>query len=599
MSQQGEDDWWDRLYEASALDTGPTARPGDTLDARFESVSDAVIPSAPEAPAPTRPRAWWDADPAAGPRDDPWAPEAVGRAEESWPPGSPDTPGWPGESGSPVRAYASQLPVSSVAPRVPEQPDRHSEPGPAQGPEPVARPGGATLALADLAGRSVAERRDTPAPAASPLRSRAPWEPPVEFAYPQASARAEPADAVPRDAVPTDSAPTEPPRTAPTDSVPAHSVPTEPTDAVPRDAVPVRAVPDRVAAPPPGPARAHRPRHFGAGPPAHEPEPATLPAADPGALDRLVPDTVLDGAHYGSATLRAVSARGDAARHQGEPRRDAILTARFGTGDATLVLVAVASGSRGDHIGRLAADDACRWIGGAVGRSHARLSDDLRAGRRGDLRSGLHRLTGRAFGKLRATAAELGVAPGEYTAGLRCLLLSGDPECRTRVFFGVGPGGLFRLRDGVWHDIEPALPEADPRTGGPAGGAPPCFADSAGADPGAPVRTPGGDVTTVLGTAAAQAPAALSDPHSAPPGTPPRTEPFRFRASVARPGDTLLLCGPGLADPMRGESTLAAELAERWTTSDGPPDLADFLAATQLRVAGYAADRTAAAVWEA
>ncbi|NUL27410.1 protein phosphatase 2C domain-containing protein, partial [Streptomyces lunaelactis] len=78
----------------------------------------------------------------------------------------------------------------------------------------------------------------------------------------------------------------------------------------------------------------------------------------------------------------------------------------------------------------------------------------------------------------------------------------------------------------------------------------------------------------------------------------PPAEPFRFRASVARPGDTLLLCSSGLAEPLRGEAALAEELAERWATAE-PPGLAAFLADTQLRVKGYADDRTAVAVWEA
>ncbi len=95
-----------------------------------------------------------------------------------------------------------------------------------------------------------------------------------------------------------------------------------------------------------------------------------------------------------------------------------------------------------------------------MGRSHARLSEDIRAARRGDLKSGLHRLTDRSLGKLRASAAEQGIDPEEYSAGLRCLLLPAHPECRTRVFFGVGPGGLFRLRDGEWQDIEPSVSDA-------------------------------------------------------------------------------------------------------------------------------------------
>ncbi len=79
---------------------------------------------------------------------------------------------------------------------------------------------------------------------------------------------------------------------------------------------------------------------------------------------------------------------------------------------------------------------------------------------------------------------------------------------------------------------------------------------------------------------------------------PPPAEPFRFRASVARPGDTLLLCGSGLAEPMHGAPELAGELADRWAAGD-PPGLPAYLADVQLRVKGYADDRTAAAVWEA
>ncbi|MFI1396926.1 protein phosphatase 2C domain-containing protein [Streptomyces sp. NPDC020681] len=325
--------------------------------------------------------------------------------------------------------------------------------------------------------------------------------------------------------------------------------------------------------------------HVGGGPPTYDAEPTALPPAQPQELEQLVADTVLDGAQYGTYTLRAASMRGDSARYRGEPRRDALLTARFGSGDAALVLVAVASGARAAEGAHLAAADACRWIGGAVGRSHARLSEDIRAGRRGDLKSGLHRLTDRSFGKLRAGAAELGVEPEEYTAGLRCLLLSADPECRTRVFFGVGGGGLFRLRDGAWQDIEPVIPEPAAVTGAPVVGF--------GSPPAGPLsETPEGDRLTMdLGIPTPPSPYVEAPP-------PPPAEPFRFRASVARPGDTLLLCSPGLAEPLRGEPAFADELAGRWAAAE-PPGLAAFLADTQLRVKGYADDRTAVAIWEA
>jgi len=317
--------------------------------------------------------------------------------------------------------------------------------------------------------------------------------------------------------------------------------------------------------------------YLGSGPPTYEAEPTALPPANPDELDDLVADTVLDGAHYGSCTLRAASVRGDSARFRGEPRRDSLLTARFGTGDHALVLVAMATGARATPGAHRAAAEACHWIGRAVGRSHARLAEDIRAARRGDLKSGLHRLTDRSLGKLRASAVEQGIDPEEYSATLRCLLLPADTDCRTRVFFGVGAGGLFRLRDGEWQDIEPRVTDA---TGEPVVG----FGSL-------PAETPEGDRLTMdLGIP--------TPPSPYEPAPEPPREPFRFRASVARPGDTLLMCSGGLAEPLRGEPELGAYLTGRWS-GPTPPGLAAFLADTQVRVKGYADDRTAAAVWEA
>ncbi|WNZ07843.1 protein phosphatase 2C domain-containing protein [Streptomyces sp. 11x1] len=319
-----------------------------------------------------------------------------------------------------------------------------------------------------------------------------------------------------------------------------------------------------------------RVEYVGSGPPTYDAEPTALPPADPEDLGDLVADTVLDGARYGACTLRAASLRGDSARYRGEPRRDALLTARFGLGEQALVLVAMATGARATPGAHRAAAEACRWIGRAVGLSHVRLVEDIRAARRGDLKSGLHRLTDRSLGKLRASAVEQGLDPDEYTASLRCLLLPADPGCRTRVFFGVGAGGLFRLRGGEWQDIEPRVADT----------------------PGAPVvgfgslphETPDGDRLTMdLGITTPPSP---YEPAPAPP-----REPFRFRASVAREDDVLLLCTGGLAEPLRGEPPLAEHLAARWTAAE-PPGLAAFLADAQVRVKGYTDDRTAAAVWE-
>ncbi|WP_231630465.1 protein phosphatase 2C domain-containing protein, partial [Streptomyces clavuligerus] len=434
-----------------------------------------------------------------GPEVDPGVPVAVsppGRGECGPPPFDGPGPG-------PVPTVPEAGPVPPVAARAvsPAVPVPDAVPGPgaalaevptalADGPVPAPRgPGGG-------------QRDGGGAPPLMPL-ARAPWEPP--------------------------------------DDPPLRHAPERP--AVPLGPAAPRTGPD---SPAPARAAAH-PGHVGDGPPTYEPEPTALPAATAENLARITPDTALDGARCGSGVLRAASIRGDSARYRGEPRRDALLTVRFGRGPTALVLVATASGARAAEGSHLAAADLCRWIGGAVGRSHARLAEDIRADRRGDLRAGLHRLTDRGFGRLRSTAAESGAESGEHPAGLRCLLIPADPECRTRVFFGAGPGGLFRLRDGAWQDLEPPHPAA----GEPAGEQP------------------------------------------EPPGPP-----FRFLAPVARSGDTLLLCGPGFADPLRGEPALAAELAARWATPAGPPGLAAFLTDVGLRVKGYADDRTAAALWE-
>ncbi|MEU6534533.1 protein phosphatase 2C domain-containing protein [Streptomyces sp. NPDC047000] len=394
------------------------------------------------------------------------------------------------------------------------------------------------------------------APGPGPGRHRAPWEAPP----------AEPPGPV---TFPTAPRPPAVPPTAPPPASPAPQTATRLDIPSPPGTMPAQM-------PQPVPSTG-LPDHVGSGPPTYAADPTALPAADPDRLGELVADTVLDGARYGTCTLRAVSMRGDSARFRGEPRRDALLTARFGSGDQALVLVAMATGARATPHAHRAAAEACRWIGQAVGRSHVRLSEDIRAARRGDLKSGLQRLTDRSLGKLRAGAAEQGADPEAYTAGLRCLLLPADPDCRVRVFFGVGAGGLFRLRDGEWQDIEP-------RAGDAAGAAVVGFGSR-------PAETPEGDRLTMdLGI-----PVPPSPYEPAP--EPPR-EPFRFRASVARPGDVLLMCSGGLADPLRSEPELSAHLTARWSPAV-PSAPAAFLADTGVRVKGFADDRTAAAVWEA
>ncbi|MFJ4282302.1 protein phosphatase 2C domain-containing protein [Streptomyces massasporeus] len=624
MSQQGgrptghEDDWWRELYEDSTDDTGPTpAR--DSLDDRFASASGAVgdgaeartgssdrqaarypgaepvVPAprtgADDLPATPRPntrtpqRAPWEPPPLrpTEPTNFPTAPNPPGRSERTRSQEQPgraapaaaaaDRPSDARTGGAPPPTSAPPPPTSAPPPPTSAPPPPSERPGQPTSP-PLPDPGASPVPPPPKAPPAWPGPEAHPATASESLASPAP---PATADEPHATV-----PPTPTGRPPVPPRPAEPPST---DARTADPRTAEPPAAGPRPVSPPVDTPPATNSPPDQdaprierPAPTPRPRgHVGTRPPTYDAEPTALPAADPDDLDDLVADTVLDGARYGVCTLRAVSLRGDSARYRGEPRRDSLLTARFGTGEHALLLVAMATGARATPGAHRAAAEACHWIGRAVGRSHARLVEDIRDGRRGDLKSGLHRLTDRSLGKLRASASEQGVDPQEYAASLRCLLLSADPGCRTRVFFGVGPGGLFRLREGEWQDIEPQIADikGDPVVGF---GSPPS-------------ETPEGDRLTMdLGIP--------TPPSPYEPAPEPPREPFRFRTSVARPGDTLLMCSGGLAEPLRGEPELGEYLAERWSRPE-PPGLAAFLADSQVRVKGYADDRTAAAVWEA
>ncbi|MER7052880.1 protein phosphatase 2C domain-containing protein [Streptomyces sp. NPDC000351] len=551
MSQQGarptghDDDWWGQLYDDSTDDTGPTAAP-DSLDDRFASAAGTVAgrvgrdteaeePEPPQPPpAEDRPPWWAAADPPGIP-----APRTARPARPAPSTRPPDA-----EEGLP----GSDSPCSPPFPLPPLPPSPPS--GLRQGPHDRTTSGTGPADLTE--------------PPATPLPA-------------------------PRSAP---GAPPPPPRIAPhLPPLPPPFLPSEPPRPLPPHAG------DGT-----GEASPFARDYVGSGPPTYDAEPTALPPADPDGLDGLVADTVLDGAQYGTCTLRAVSVRGDSARYRGDPRRDALLVARFGAAEQALVLVAMATGARATAGAHRAAAEVCQWIGSAVGRSQARLAEDLRAARRGDLKSGLHRLTDRSLGRLRAGAAEQGLAPHEYAATVRCLLLPADPECRTRVFFGVGPGGLLRLRNGAWQDMEPT---AGAVTGEPVVGfgSPPSGRPDAkpnGTPKGTPNGTPGAPSSAAPGGDRLTMDLGITTPPGAydePLAEPPR-EPFRFRASVARPGDVLLMCTAGLAEPLLSEPDLGELLARRWAGRT-PPGLADFLADSRVRVKGYADDRTAAAVWEA
>ncbi|MFJ1790298.1 hypothetical protein [Kitasatospora griseola] len=297
--------------------------------------------------------------------------------------------------------------------------------------------------------------------------------------------------------------------------------------------------------------------HVGERPPTYAAEPTALPVSDPDALDAIVPDTAVDGARFAATTLRAVSIRGDSARYRGEPRRDALLTVRFGDSEDGLVLTVLAGPARQADAGwgSAAATDAARQLAAAIGRSRAELAADLRAGARDRLRYGLQRIALQAAARLRGETGSTEdvppeeVLPAEETASLHCLLMSTDPAATHRAAFGTGPGGLYLLRSGHWIDAYAARLLHHPD------GQPPL-----------------------------------------PPAARPALRPFRFRLVPATAGDILLLCTPGLADPIAEEPAVAHFLSSHWAHPHAPGTV-DFLRQIQVRAKGYADDRTAAAVW--
>ncbi|SEC77438.1 Protein phosphatase 2C [Streptomyces melanosporofaciens] len=594
MSQQGdrrrhEDDWWGELYDPRRADAGPAAA-SDSVDDRFDSASRTLAGAGdagaqrPAAGAPWGPRTGEPGDAAPGPDADP------GGGPQGWRSPADEGPG----AASPFRGGAGPGPArggDAGSGATPPSQGGAGSGAATQGGNAGSGGAGRTGSGAAWGGAGSGSARGDEGPgAALPSQGRAEagasqgdagsGDGPGRAGPGKAPGRSGPGGAADRTGsgdAPGRSGPGSAPGRAGA-SVPPPSPP-------PRDARPP--APPRPTTPhadPSRPWRASAASYVGDEPPTYEAEPTTLPVVDPEELRDLVPDTVLEGARYGTLTLRAASLRGGSARYRGEPRRDALLAVRFGIGDSALVLVAVASGQPAAPGAHRVARELCEWIAAAVGRNQARLTEDIHTANRGALSSGLHRLTDRAYGRLRAGATVRGLAPADHTASVRCLLLPAHPACRTRVFFGVGDGGLFRLRDGVWQDLEPAGGERD-TVGGPVlgygGGRPPAR------HPSRPPQPP-------------QPPYAQADPSSAAPGSDPAPAhgPFRFRASVARPGDTLLLCSAGLAEPLRGEAALADRLAERWDTAEAP-GLAAFLADAQTGVKGYADDRTAAAVWEA
>ncbi|WP_052708766.1 protein phosphatase 2C domain-containing protein [Streptomyces sp. NRRL S-495] len=290
--------------------------------------------------------------------------------------------------------------------------------------------------------------------------------------------------------------------------------------------------------------------HVGRKAPAYPAEPTDIPTVRGGDLyGVLLPDTVVDGGRFGRVTVRAASVRGDSHRYAAECRQDAALVVRAGG----LLLVAVADGVGSQPHSHHGSNGIVRLLAKQVLPRADTLLDLLRTGAAADFTALASRLVAAAAEELAQEAERFGHPPKTWSTTLRALLVPADPEVPTRGFLAVGDGGLLRLREGGWENLD---------------------ADGDGGD---------GD-GTLISTRTDCLPEAYELVRTA-------------LITDTRPGDVLVLCTDGLALPLVKEPELREFLGGRWGRE--VPGLAEFLWQAQVRVRSYDDDRSVVCLWEA
>ncbi|WP_053649096.1 protein phosphatase 2C domain-containing protein [Streptomyces sp. XY431] len=336
--------------------------------------------------------------------------------------------------------------------------------------------------------------------------------------------------------------PVEPAAAAPPAAPPAGTA--APTGSAPTGADPVVRPPSFRT---PGPLA-----HVGRKAPAYPAEPTDIPTVRGGDLyGVLLPDTVVDGGRFGRVTVRAASVRGDSHRYAAECRQDAALVVRAGG----LLLVAVADGVGSQPHSHHGSNGIVRLLAKQVLPRADTLLDLLRTGAAADFTALTSRLVAAAAEELAQEAERFGHPPKTWSTTLRALLVPADPEVPTRGFLAVGDGGLLRLREGGWENLD---------------------ADGDGGD--------GDGAGTLISTRTDCLPEAYELVRTA-------------LITDTRPGDVLVLCTDGLALPLVKEPELREFLGGRWGRE--VPGLAEFLWQAQVRVRSYDDDRSVVCLWEA
>ena len=289
-------------------------------------------------------------------------------------------------------------------------------------------------------------------------------------------------------------------------------------------------------------------RHVGAKPPAYSPEPSAALDARSDVDGALIPDSVVDGFTAGSLTVRAASVAGDAHRHQGEPRQDAVAAVLVGPPERGLVMGVVADGVGSEPRSHVGAAAACRAAVASLARRAAALEAAIRDLQQDRLYFEVVHLIDEVTRSIEAEAVRISRPPGELATTIRAVVIPTDSTLRGRLAFSVGDGATLRLSDTTWIGIRQQ--------------------ESTG--------------SVVHDTATAVLP----------------LHPDQLLVDIwsADLGETIVICTDGLSEPLR-DRQFAELLAAEWNGATIPGTLR-FLWQTQSRLRSYDDDRTVICIWD-
>jgi serine/threonine protein phosphatase PrpC len=279
--------------------------------------------------------------------------------------------------------------------------------------------------------------------------------------------------------------------------------------------------------------------------PALRSDPRGLPNPDQ-VPERVVPDSVLDGADFGGLLIRGASLRGDRHRYEATVRQDSMGMWRVGDSETAAVLVCVTDGVGSEPMSHRGAAEACTLLREAVAPD---VSNLFNASAMRRVKPIWENIAHDVCDGLTAVADYLGVVPKALSTTLAAALVELNPPDLSRrrfVILSVGDATAFLLCD---RQFIPLL--EDPHD------------------------------ATITSTATYALPTSIGE--------------VGVDTGTIAPGEMLMVCTDGMSNPMRNEN-VRAQLAE-WWGRDRVPSMPEFGWQMSYRAKTYDDDRTAVCVW--